>query len=132
MRRETNDVAARNVVWDEWGENKRRLGTMGRDGRGQLMPSWSTVAKLPLYKVKAQLKRCSRVARSRVLRGGQRTLDGFVVRRARTASALADLAGGDEAAPAAKRDCTDSNANYEGFIGFSLVKTASKPARRSG
>ena len=40
-RRETNDVAARGKV--EWGEANRRLGTMGGDGRGTLMPSWSTI-----------------------------------------------------------------------------------------
>ena len=81
-RRETSDVAARGKVREEWGEPKRWLGTMGLDGRGKLMPSWSTVAKMPLYEVQAQLKRWNRVTRSRVLRGGQRALEGFVVRRA--------------------------------------------------
>ena len=85
-RRKTNDVAARGEMREEWGETKRRLGTMGRDGRGKLMPRWSTVVEMPLCKVKAQLKWWSRVARSRVLRGGQRTLEGFVVRRAASAS----------------------------------------------
>ena len=60
-RRETNDVAARGKVREDWGETKRRLGTMGRDGRGKLMPSWSAVAKMPLCKVRAQLKRWNRV-----------------------------------------------------------------------
>ena len=56
--------------------------------------------------------------------GGQLTIDGFVVRRARTASARDDLADGDTAAPAAKRDCTDSAANHitQAEIAFPLVR----------
>ena len=51
-----------------------------------------------------------RVRSTVVLRGDQRTIDGFVTRRARTASDRDDLINGDGAAPATKRDCTDSAA----------------------
>ena len=46
-------------ISEEWGETKRPLGTMGRDGPGKLMSSWSTVVKMPLSEV--QLKQWSRV-----------------------------------------------------------------------
>ena len=90
---------------EKWYLRTARLGTTGRDGRGKLMPNWSTVAKMPLCKVKAQLlKRWNRVTRSRVLRGGQRTLEGFVVRRAKVVSANDDGAAEADTSTAARAD----------------------------
>ena len=98
-RRDRGDSAARGVVRAEWGETKRRLGTTGRNGKKQLMPVWSTVSTQPLYKIKRLLSGWNRVANATVLRGGQRTLRGFVTVRAKGSSNTRDSAGGDDAAP---------------------------------
>ena len=95
-RRQLGDGSgARQLTQAEWGETKRRLGPTGRNAKRKLMPGWATVAKLPLNKLKRQLAGWKRVRLETVLRGGQRTIDGFVVKRARTTSARDDLTDGD-------------------------------------
>ena len=61
-------------------KQKRRLGAIGRDGKGKLMPSWESVRRLPLHRIRHQLARWTRVSLHTVLRGGQRTLNGYVTR----------------------------------------------------
>ena len=61
-------------------KQKRRLGAIGRDRKGKLMPSWESVRRLPLHRIRHQLARWTRVSLHTVLRGGQRTLNGFVTR----------------------------------------------------
>ena len=107
-----DDSGARQLTQAEWGETKRRLGPTGRNAKRKLMPGWATVAKLPLYKLKRLLAGWKRVRTAVVLRGGQRTIDGFVTKHARSASGRDGSADGDAAAPAAKRDCTDLAANH--------------------
>ena len=59
-----------------------------------------------LYKVKAQLIQWSRVARSRILRGGQRTLEEFVMRRASVVSEYDDGAVAADSCTVARADMT--------------------------
>ena len=106
------DSGARQLVQAAWGETKRGLGQTGRNAKWKLMPGWAIVAKLPLCKLKRLLAGWKRVRTAVVLRGGQRTIDGFVTKHARSASGRGGSADGDAAAPAAKRDCTDSAANH--------------------
>ena len=73
-----DDSGARQLTQAEWGETKRRLGPTGRNAKRKLMPGWATVAKLPLYKLKRLLAGWKRVRTAVVLRGGQRTIGGFV------------------------------------------------------
>ena len=44
------------------------------------MPSWESVRRLPLHRIRYQLARWIRVSLSTVIRGGQRTLNGYVTR----------------------------------------------------
>ena len=61
-------------------KHKRRLGAIGRDCKGKLMPNWESVRRLPLHRIRHQLRRWTRVSLRTVLRGGQRTLNGYVTR----------------------------------------------------
>ena len=61
-------------------KHKRRLGAIGRGRKGKLMPSWESVRRLPLHRIRYQLARWTRVSLSTVIRGGQRTLNGYVTR----------------------------------------------------
>ena len=132
-RQRSDGSGARQLTQAEWSETKRRLGPTGRNSNRGLMPGWAIVAKLPLYKLKRLLAGWKRVRSTVVLRGGQRTICGFVTRRARTASVRDDLINGDAAAPAAKRDCTDSAANHrtQTEIAFPPVRTE-EPEENSG
>ena len=97
------------------------------------MPEWAIVAKLLLYKLKRLLAGWKRVRSTVALRGGQRAIGGFVIRRARTASDRDDLVNGDAAAPAAKRDYTDTAASHrtQTEIAFPPVR-AEEPEESSG
>ena len=79
-RREQGSWALRDSTREEWMKHKRRLGAIGRDRKGKLMPSWESVRSLPLHRIRQQLARWARVALHTVLRGGQRTLSGYVER----------------------------------------------------
>ena len=61
-------------------KQKRRLGAIGRDRKGKLMPSWESMRRLPLHRIRHQLARWTRVSLHTVIRGGQRTLNGYVTR----------------------------------------------------
>ena len=61
-------------------KHKRRLGAIGRDRKGKLMSSWESVRRLPLHRIRYQLARRTRVSLSTVIRGGQRTFNGYVTR----------------------------------------------------
>ena len=88
----------------EWGETKRRLEPTGRNAKRKLVPGWATVAELPRCKLKRLLVGWKRFRAAVVLRGDQRTIDGFVTKHAQSTSGRGGLADGDAAAPAAKRD----------------------------
>ena len=130
-RQHSDDSGARQLTQAEWSETKRRLGPTSRNSKRKLMPGWAIVAKLPLYKLKQLLAGWKRVCSTVVLRGGQRTIDGFVTRRARTVSDRDDLTNGDAAAPAAKRDCTDSAANHRAQTEIALPPVRAKELEES-
>ena len=79
-RREVGSAALRESTREEWMKQKRRLGAIGRDRKGKLMPSWESVRRLPLHRIRHQLARWTRVSLHTVIRGGQRTLNGYVTR----------------------------------------------------
>jgi len=79
-RREIGSAALRESTREEWMKHKRRLGAIGRDRKGKLMPSWESVRRLPLHRIRYQLARWTRVSLSTVIRGGQRALNGDVTR----------------------------------------------------
>ena len=71
-------------------KQKRRLGAIGRDRKGKLMPSWESMRRLPLHRIRHQLSRWTRVSLHTVIRGGQRTLNGYVTRHRGTAKRAAN------------------------------------------
>ena len=73
-------MALREATREEWMKQKRRLGAIGRDKKGKLMPQWESVKRLPLHRIRHQLTRWTRVSFRTVLRGGQQTLNGYVTR----------------------------------------------------
>ena len=79
-RREAGSAALRESTREEWMKQKRRLGAIGRDRKGKLMPSWESMRRLPLHRIRHQLARWTRVSLHTVIRGGQRTLNGYVTR----------------------------------------------------
>ena len=79
-KRESGSVALREATREEWMKQKRRLGAIGRDKKGKLMPQWESVKRLPLHRIRHQLTRWTRVSFRTVLRGGQQTLNGYVTR----------------------------------------------------
>ena len=48
-RRETGSAALRESTREEWLKHKRRLGAIGRDRKGKLMPNLESVRRLPLH-----------------------------------------------------------------------------------
>ena len=98
-RREIGSAALRESTREEWVKHKRRLGSIGRDRKGKLMPSWESVRRLPLYRVRQQLARWTLVSFSSVLRGGQRTFNSYVTRARDATKRPAD--GDDDGAVAA-------------------------------
>ena len=46
-RRDQGSRALRDSTWEEWMKHKRRLGAIGRDRKGKLMPSWESVRPPP-------------------------------------------------------------------------------------
>ena len=79
-RRETGSAALRESTREEWLKHKRRLGAIGRDSKGKLMPNLESLRRLPLHRIRHQLARWTHVSLHTVLRGGQRTLNGYVTR----------------------------------------------------
>ena len=79
-RRETGSAALREATREAWMKQKRRLGLIGRDKKGKLMPQWESVKRFPLHRIRHQLARWTRVSFRTVLRGGQQTLNGHVTR----------------------------------------------------
>ena len=79
-RREVGSAALRESTREDWMKQKRRLGAIGRERKGKLMPSWESVRRLPLHRIRHQLARWTRVSLRTVIRGGQRTLNGYVIR----------------------------------------------------
>ena len=89
-RREAGSTALREATREEWMKQKRRLGAIGRDRKGKLMPSWESMRRLPLHRIRHQLARWTRVSLHTVIRGGQRTLNGYVTRHRGTAKRAAN------------------------------------------
>ena len=61
-RREAGSTALREATREEWMKQKRRLGAIGRDRKGKLMPSWESMRRLPLHRIRHQLARWTRVS----------------------------------------------------------------------
>ena len=88
-------------------KQKRRLGAIGRDRKGKLMPSWESMRRLPLHRIRHQLARWTRVSLHAVIRGGQRTLNGYVTRHRGAAKRVTN--DDDGAVPeTVKRRCEDA------------------------
>ena len=117
LRQRIWNYEVRGVVRAEWGETKRRLGTMGKNGKKQLMLMHATSLQ-----DQRLLNSWNKVTNATVLRGGQRALRGFVAVRVKEASNTRDSAGDEGATPTPTLESTVATANLRRQIPLPVVR----------